>query len=79
MTLYARRMSHSSRPDVSRREFLSAVGPMFALPFLPATTLFSGDEKPLRVGLIADLHHGLEPTAQSRIETNVNLANSWLT
>ncbi|MCP3920110.1 MAG: hypothetical protein GY711_31680 [bacterium] len=69
-------MGLTPRTRASRREVLSGLGASLALPFLPRVCFASQAEKPLRIGLIADLHHGLEPTAQSRIEEFVDEANS---
>lgn len=61
---------------LSRRELLSGVGASIALPFLPRIAIGAEEENPLRIGIITDLHHGLEPTAQARIDEFVASAIS---
>lgn len=69
-------MGPISPANRSRRELLTGFGASLALPFLPRLELGQAESKPLRLGLIADLHHGLEPTAQARIEAFVAEATS---
>ncbi len=67
-------MPHSHGTDPTRRQLLAGVATGFTLPFLPNPRLQHATARPLRFGLIADLHHGLEPSAQARIEEFVAAA-----
>lgn len=74
--IYAPGMTSRHQSAVSRRAFVSGVGASLTLPFLPRLNGSWAHEKPVRMGLIADLHHGLEPTAQDRLEKFVATAIS---
>lgn len=62
--------------SLSRRGFLAGTGGSLLLPFLSRVEKAASAKKPLRLGLIADLHHGLEPTAQRRIEEFIEKATT---
>ena len=55
--------------DLTRRTLLRGSGAAIVLPFTPSVAAHGS--APWRAGLIADLHHGLEPTAQARLEAFV--------
>jgi len=63
-------------PPLTRRRFLHLGAAGLVLPFARRSP-FAGpgaSRRAWRAGLIADLHHGLEPTAQSRLEAFVAAA-----
>ena len=51
----------------SRRHFLKLGGAGLLLPLAGCASDPSGGVRPFRMGMIADLHHGLEPTARRRL------------
>lgn len=65
-------MSEQPSELLARRTLLRGAGAALVLPFTPS--LARSTRGPWRAGFIADLHHGLEPTAQKRIEAFVEAA-----
>ena len=59
-----------SLPTTSRRSFLKTLASVLATPLVINREGWTRSEerKPIRLGLIADLHHGLEPSAMERLE-----------
>lgn len=51
-----------------RRKFLLLSGGSLLLPFASCSSVGRAGRRPMRLGLIADLHHGLDPRAQVRLE-----------
>ncbi|MCA8963300.1 MAG: metallophosphoesterase [Planctomycetes bacterium] len=62
------------RSDLSRRGFLTLGAGAVLLPLAGCAATRAARTEPLRIGLIADLHHGLDPRAQERIEDFVAAA-----
>ena len=62
--------------SLSRRKFLKSSQSAFLLSLAGCSSLSQLTQaKPLRMGIISDLHHGLEPTATSRLEAFIAVAN----
>ena len=57
-------------PPITRRGFLALGGASLVLPLAgcAATMERRGDRRPFRFGVLADLHHGLDPRAMERLE-----------
>jgi 3',5'-cyclic AMP phosphodiesterase CpdA len=53
----------------SRRQVLKAGLSGLLLPFAPRPAAAAASAKPITFGVLADLHHGLAPDAQPRLET----------
>ena len=67
-------------PDrpIDRRRFVTLGTGAMLLPFTACSTSSAppSPRRTLRMGLIADLHHGLDPRAQQRVEDFVAAANA---